>query len=82
MVPTPDEILKVIRRDFAAKEFTMGDIFYVLYPQWNKSAFGHLFNIIKGFTKKGILHYELKQVGTPHINSKTIRRGAAFRLVT
>jgi hypothetical protein len=76
-----EEIVKVIRAKFAEKEFTMGDIFYVLSPKWDKAKFGSLFNTMKLLTKQKVLKYEMRVVGTPLMNSKMKRRGAAFRLI-
>jgi hypothetical protein len=76
-----EEILKVIRAKFADKEFTMGDIFYTLSPKWDKAKFGSIFSTMKFLTKQKVLKYEMKIVGTPLMNSKMKRRGAAFRLV-
>ena len=77
---TIELVKNVIKEQFTDKKFTTGDLYYAIEPNFNKSKFGTIRNLLVKLSKEGFISYKMTFRGIPHFNSKEKRYGAVYTL--
>jgi len=78
--PSFEQVKDLIRKNYANREFTVGDIYYSFNNKFDLSIFGTVRNAIVKLSQQGFLNYYMAERGTPRLDSVTKMRGAIYKL--
>lgn len=75
-----ENIKQLILKKYSNKRFTIGDIYYELYANFDRSKFGTIRNIVVDLSRQNFLSFKIEIRGMPHLNSEKKINGAVYSL--
>jgi len=73
-------IKELILKEFSDTPFTIGDVYYKINKDFNRSLFATIRNIIVKLSKEKFLNYKIAYRGMPHLNSEKKITGAIYKV--